>query len=314
MTIQPSDRQQTEGAAPPVDVVVATHHRPELLRVALDSILEQTYSGLVTVVVVFDRAEPDLSLARSEGNRRVEVITNTRAPGLAGARNSGIAKGTGQLVAFCDDDDSWLPDKLARQVEALGSGPALTSVTGITIVYGGTTSDRVPLQSEMTLDNLVRSRVMAAHPSTVLVRREALLGPIGLVDEEIPGSYGEDFDWMIRAMQAGPVVVVEAPLVRVMWGQSLFSSKWQTIVDAIDYGLAKHQVFHEDRRALARLHGRRSFALAAMGRRREALTGAARTLWLSPIKRRGLLAAAVAMRMVSADRLMDLAHRRGHGI
>lgn len=302
------------AAYPSIDVVVATHHRPHLLATALESILAQSYLGLITVIVVYDRAEPDLGLAREGGNRRVEVITNTRIGGLAGARNSGILHGTGELVAFCDDDDSWLADKLERQVAALNDSGALTSVTGVTIVYADTTADRVPTQEQMELRSLVRHRVMAAHPSTVLVRRAALLGPIGLVDEQIPGSYGEDFDWIIRAVQAGTVAVVQAPLVRVMWGQSLFSSKWPTIVEAIDYVLAKHPIFHEDRRALARLYGRRSFALAAMGRRVDALRGAAKTVALSPREGRAVLATAVALRVVSAERLMDLAHRRGHGI
>ncbi len=304
----------TESTLPSVVAVVATHNRPELLAVALDSILNQDYEGRITVTVVFDRAEPDMSLERAEGNRGVEVITNTRSPGLAGARNSGIMHSSSDLVAFCDDDDSWLPDKIRRQVEAMQRTEALTAVCGITISYGDHDADRIPRQAEMTQENLVRNRLMAAHPSSVLVRRDALEGPIGLVDEEIPGSYGEDFDWILRAIKAGGIAVVEAPLVRVLWGQSLFSSKWPIIVEAIDYLVDKHPVFRDDPRGLARLYGRRSFALAAMGRRREALACAARTVRLNPRERRAALAAAVALRVVSAQRLMDIAHRRGHGI
>lgn len=299
---------------PSIDVVVATHDRPQLLQVALQSILNQDYEGHVNVVIVFDRSEPDHCLARDFPLRSVEVIANDRSPGLAGARNRGVLYGSAEFVAFCDDDDSWLPDKLTRQVARLSETGASTSVTGVTILYDESRVDRIPLQSEMTLKNVVRSRVTAAHPSSVVVRRDALLGPIGLVDEQIPGSYGEDFDWIIRALQVGDVAVVESPLVRVRWGQSLFSRNWGTIADAIDYLLAKHEVFREDRRAMARLHGRRAFALAAMGRRKEALRGASRALWFSPRERRAPLAAAVALRLVSAERLMDIAHRRGHGI
>ncbi len=56
-----------------------------------------------------------MSLAADE---RVEAIANTREPGLAGARNSGILALDTDLVAFCDDDDQWLPGKLAAQVKA----------------------------------------------------------------------------------------------------------------------------------------------------------------------------------------------------
>jgi glycosyltransferase involved in cell wall biosynthesis len=299
---------------PDVDVVIATHNRPELLRVALSAVLEQTYPGHIHAHLVFDRSEPDLSLVSSTPKRSVRVVTNTRTPGLAGARNTGILDGEAPFVAFCDDDDEWLPTKVEKQVAALGTGPALTSVTGIIVQYGDHEVVRVPEAGDVTLANLVRDRVMEAHPSTVLVRRSALMGAVGLVDEEIPGSYGEDFDWIMRAAEAGSFAVVEEALVKVRWGQSLFSQNWQTIIDAIEYGLKKHPAFSADPRALGRLYGRKAFALAALGHRRPALRQTWRTLRVSPRERRAYLAGAVALRLVSAERLMRIAHSRGHGI
>ena len=190
---------------PRVDVVVATRNRPELLRVALDAIWEQTYAGEIVCHVVFDQCDPDESVARTSPNRDIRVMTNERTPGLAGGRNSGILAGSGELVAFCDDDDEWLPTKVEKQVEALAGSTALTSVTGIIVLYADHAVTRVPRSEDMTLKQLVRNRVMEAHPSTVMVRRDALVGPIGLVDEELPGSYGEDFDWIIRAAKAGTI-------------------------------------------------------------------------------------------------------------
>jgi glycosyltransferase involved in cell wall biosynthesis len=298
---------------PSIDVVIATHRRPELLRRAIEGVTGQTYPGVIRCLVVFDQSSPDHSLVRTDAHRPVEVLTNTRAPGLAGARNSGILAGEGDLVAFCDDDDVWLPDKASLQVRKLAERAEPTSVTGIIVEYDGRSIPRVPDPRDLTLATLARTRVMAAHPSSVMVRRDVLVHEIGLVDEEIPGSYGEDFDWILRAAQVGGFAVVTEPLVRVMWGGSQFSRQWQTIIDAIDYGLAKHPVFHEDPRALGRLYGRRAFALAALGSR-EALPAVARTLRVAPTERRAWLAAAVALHLVSANRLMDLAHRRGHGI
>lgn len=299
---------------PSVDVVIATHNRPELLRLALDAVRDQSYAGAVTCIVVFDQSEPDLALESHDPDRRVVVITNDRSPGLAGARNSGIGASTAELVAFCDDDDAWLPEKLERQVEQLGSAGTDTCVTGIVVEYGDRRQPRVPTAAQMTLDVLSRNRTMAAHPSTVLVRREALVGPIGLVDEEIPGSYGEDFDWILRAAAHGPIAVVEAPLVVVRWGQSLFSRNWQTIIDAIDYGFVKHAQFSVDPRARARLLGRKGFAQAALGQRRAALATALASARSSVRERRAYLTVAVALGLVSAERLMRIAHRRGHGI
>lgn len=298
---------------PDVDVVIATHDRPVLVREAIAAVRDQDYAGRVRVIVVFDRSAPDPTLVSDDPRRPVDVVANERSPGLAGARNTGIMAGTAELVGFCDDDDLWLPGKLDGQVRALMTGGPPTCVTGIEIAYDGTLTPRVPAPADLELRHLVRRRVMEAHPSTVVVRRDALLTRIGLVDEEIPGSYGEDFDWMIRAAGAGGFHLVATPLVRVRWGGSQFSRQWATIVEAIDYGLAKHPAFHEDRRALARLLGRKAFALAALGRP-DALRWAGRTARTWPREPRAYLAAAVALHLVSADRLLDLAHRRGHGI
>lgn len=308
----PSDH--SSGDLPAVDVVIATRNRPELLRLALESVRAQTYAGDITVHVVFDQSPVDEDVLLDEPGRRVLALQNDRTPGLAGARNSGILHGDAGLVAFCDDDDAWRPTKVEKQVEALSGSPALTAVTGITVLYADSAVDRVPRPQDMTLAELVRDRVMEAHPSTVMVRREALLGPIGLVDEVLPGSYGEDFDWIIRAAQAGSFAVVAEPLVEVRWGQSQFSQRWRTIVDAIDYMIDKHPVFAEDPRAMARLLGRSGFALAALGERREAVGRAWKAWRLNPRERRALLVLAVASRIVSAERLMQVAHRRGHGI
>jgi glycosyltransferase involved in cell wall biosynthesis len=300
-----------------VSVVVATHNRPELLRIALAAILTQDYAGEIECVIVFDRAEPETELEQAATGtpaRSVKVITNTRTPGLAGARNSGIMTATGDLVAFCDDDDEWLQGKVRAQVESLDSPDVMTSVTGIRVLYGDHEAVRIPTPHSVTLPELARDRVMEAHPSSVMVRRDALLGPIGLVDEEIPGSYAEDFDWILRAAGASGIAVVERELVNVRWGQSLFSRNWQMIIDAVDYLLAKHQVLRDSRQGKARLLGRKAFALAAQGQRRDALRQAWATIRLSWRQQRAYLAIAVALRLVSAERLMAMAHKRGRGI
>ena len=300
---------------PPVDVVIATHRRPEMVREAIDAVRRQTYAGPVRVHVVHDRCEPDASLATVDGppERRVEVLVNTRTPGLAGSRNTGTAAGSAPLVAFCDDDDLWHPDKLERQVDVLLRRGWTTSVTGIVVDHQGTSTVRVPTWEDLSVEHLLRHRVVAAHPSTVLVRRDAL-ERIGPVDEQIPGSFGEDYVWILRAAaDEGGVEVLSQPLVTVRWGGSQFARDWDTIVAALDYLLAKHPGFHEDPKALARVRGQQAFALAALGRRREALRVVGDTLRSSRSERRAYVAGAVALGL-PAGRVLDAANRLGRGI
>lgn len=301
-------------SAPDVSVVIATRDRPELLRRAVDAALEQDHDGRIEVVVVFDQSTPDYSLASSKDQREVLVVANDRSPGLAGARNCGAAASTGELLAFCDDDDVWLPGKLRQQVACLAQGHD-TVVTGIVIDYAGKLTERVPTPADVTVAALIRRRSFEAHPSTVVVRRDAFAGSIGEVDERIPGGYGEDYDWIIRAARHGTIGVVPEALVRVLWHQaSFFARRWETIITALDYLLWKHPEFAADPAGLARIYGQKAFAHSGLGHRRESARWAIAALRLSWRERRAYLALLISAGVLRPEWALRLAHATGRGI
>jgi glycosyltransferase involved in cell wall biosynthesis len=302
-------------AEPPVSVVVPTRDRPELLRRAVAAVLGQTYRGRVECVVVFDQSEPDLPWPDLPPGRCLVLVRNERTPGLAGARNSGILAATGELVAFCDDDDEWLPEKLARQAARLLATPsAAVSTTGILVRYKDRTTTRLAPTVMVTHGQLVRSRLTELHPSTVLVRRRHL-DQIGLVDEEIPGSYAEDYEWLLRASRRGPVLAVPEPLVVIHWHQSsFFADRWRIIISALTYLVDKHQDLKAEPSGLARIYGQIAFAHAALGERRPARCWARRTLSLDRRERRAYLAIAISLGLVSAKNVVRMAHVAGKGI
>jgi glycosyltransferase involved in cell wall biosynthesis len=297
-------------------VIIATRDRPALLRAALDSILGQDFAGTVEAIVVYDQMPPDHSLAFDHGDRRVRVLENERTPGLAGARNTGALAASGDFCAFCDDDDTWLPDKLRLQVEAMDRNRADVCLAGIYVHYGERVTVRIPELQQLTPDGLIRDRVMAAHPSTYVVRRTAFLDTIGLVDEAIPGSFGEDWDWLLRAAQTTRLAVVSRPLIHVLWHPqgSFFSRRWLTIAAALDYMIDKHPGFKQDKQALARLYGQKAFAYAAAGEPGDARHWAREALRLSPRERRGYLALLVARGALKAETVVRLANKAGRGI
>jgi Glycosyl transferase family 2 len=301
---------------PSVSVIVATRDRKELLRKTLAAIEQQDYPGVVETIVVHDQSDPDPELVDDDPHRPVRVTTNTHTPGLAGARNTGILAAQHPLLAFCDDDDTWVRTKLTMQVRKLDADGADVGVSGCTILYADHQIDRIPRAGDLTIRVLSRRRVTEAHPSTVIARRAAVLGPIGLVDEKIPGSYGEDYDWIIRAAQHGRISVLEAPTVRVLWSQahSYYLGRWAVTIEAIDYLLAKHPVLSTNRQGLAWNYGRKAFGYAALKQRRAALRWALRTIRLNWKEQRAYLALLVASGAVSADRIQSYAHTRGKGI
>lgn len=304
------------GGHPTVAVVIPTHDRPELLRRAIDAVVEQDYGGRIDVVVVFDRTDPDDTIARSAADRTVRVVRNSRSPGLPGGRNTGIAaRGDAEYVAFCDDDDMWLPGKLRAQVAHMVAHPDVAlCTTGIVIDFEGDDSPRPSPVAELTVESLVHDRTTEAHPSTFVFRSDAL-DRIGEVDEVIPGGYSEDYDLLLRTAKLGRIACLTEPMVSIRWGRtSYFATRWRTIVEAQRYLMAKHPEFAEHRRAEARIRGQVALALAALGERRAAVREIGSVMRRWPFEKRWPVAAAVAAGIVSADRALELAHRVGRGI
>jgi glycosyltransferase involved in cell wall biosynthesis len=302
-----------KGDWPKVSAVVATRNRPALLLEAVTSILGQSYPGELECLVVFDQCEPVTPDADIPANRYLRVLENVREPGLAGARNTGVTEATGTVVAFCDDDDRWRPEKISRQLELLTRSAADFVACGIQIHYSGHATDRVPPE-RTCFDQLVRNRVTALHPSTFVFRR-SLLDEIGLVDEELPGSHCEDYDLLLRAAEKAPVLALQQTLVDVLWHeQSFFAERWQVISEALRYMLAKYPALRTDAAGRARIEAQIAFAEAALARRREAYRFSYRALRGNLAERRAYLALAVASRVIPAQSIVRAANRRGRGI
>jgi glycosyltransferase involved in cell wall biosynthesis len=301
------------GGWPSVGVVLPTHDRPGPLRIALDAVLGQDYPGEIRAVIAYDRAEPDARLA--DGSR-VTVALNTRTPGLAGARNTGILALDTDLIAFCDDDDEWLPGKLRAQVEVLRDRPAAEFVScGIVVDYAGAWHPRLAGRTEVTHADLLRSRMVMVHSSTYLVRRDALTDRIGLVDETIPGSQNEDWDLALRAARRQPIVNVDEPLVRVVWGASShYARAWQTKAESLHWMLDHHPELAGSRPGAARVYAQLAFAYACLRQRGNACRWAGRALRSNWHERRTPFALAVAAGVVPGETVLRHLNSRGHGI
>ncbi|MEV6495611.1 glycosyltransferase, partial [Actinoplanes sp. NPDC051633] len=247
---------------PFVSVVVATKDRPGLLERSVAAILAQDYDGEVECLVVYDHVDVREFDVPHGPRRRLRFLTNSRKPGLPGGRNSGVDAAAGELIAFCDDDDVWLPSKLTRQVELL-CDPAIGAVScGLRLKGPGIDRVRVLDRDRVTFAEFLVDRVFEVHSSTMLVRAD-VMAAAGPVDEEIPGGYSEDTEWLLRLTRHTDVAVVREPLVIVDWhGGSFYFGRWATIVEAQRYLIGKHPELHTSRVGMARIRGQIAFALA----------------------------------------------------
>jgi glycosyltransferase involved in cell wall biosynthesis len=322
VTDETVDELSEPAELPDVDVIIATRDRPALMRASVECVLDQYYRGPINVLLIYDQSEPQMGVAHSfrldnrSGPRTLRVYSNDRTPGLAGARNTGLVQATAELVAFCDDDDTWLPDKLDWQVQALTDDPQAEFVCcGIEVQYNDRPHPRTLKKTKVTLHELLRDRMTELHPSTFVMRRKAVLDGFGLVQEQIPGSYAEDYEFLIRAARQHPISNVEKVGVRVLWSTgSFFAERWSTIELALTWLLDEYPEFTEVPAGRARITGQIAFASAANGEHRQSWRWIATTLRTHPTEARTYLAALVNLRLIRPESVVRLLHRYGRGL
>lgn len=305
-----------------VSAIITTCGRPELLREAVKSLFNQDYAGHVEVIVVYDRIDvdtlEDLSIPK---NRSLVTIPNSRTGGLAGGRNTGVLAAKGDYVGFCDDDDAWLPNKLSSQIKLWEKHPAASAISsGILVRTGGKDVER-QAPAVATFDDFLVSRITEIHPSAMLYRTADLRSDddaeyaIGLVDEDLPAGYGEDYDLLLRATRFAPICSVPQPLIRVLWDRpSFFAGKWRNMAAGLTYLLQKFPEFEKYPKGLARITGQIAFAHAAVGERSQARAYAFATLRRNPLQLRAWAAMVVALGLVKGEVLVAAVQKTGRGL
>jgi glycosyltransferase involved in cell wall biosynthesis len=125
-------------STPLLSVVIPTRNRAHLVCEAVESAISQR-DGRVEVIVVDDGSTDDTAdvLARRFGSR-IRLLRLPERRGVGAARNAGVRLASGELLAFLDDDDLWLPGKLDAELRALDSFPDAEAVVSdsLCIVQG----------------------------------------------------------------------------------------------------------------------------------------------------------------------------------
>lgn len=194
---------------PLVSVIIPTYNRSQLLKQAIASVLSQTFADLEIWVVNDGSIDDTGEVVVAIGDPRVHYIYQVNS-GLAAARNAGIRQAQGAYVAFLDDDDLWLAEKLERQVALFEQQPDLGLVTcGYQTINGqGVKLSEVrpwTWRPELTLNTWLFS--CPTVPSAVMVRRDWLV-KAELFDEGISRQAcgAEDWDlWLRLAVMGCPM-------------------------------------------------------------------------------------------------------------
>ena len=201
-----------------VSVVIATHNRAGYIGQAIHSALEQTAPPF-EVIVVDDGSTDATPRVLAEFASDIRIV-NQPHKGRSAARNAGANHVRGDIIAFLDSDDLWLPHKLAKQLELLESRPTIGVVHAFSDVVDENgvrlkrpTSYRQKLYRRAlkrgyTYEGM--SRECTLFLSTVAVRCECWKR-VGPMDTDIPAF--EDWDWYLRASRETEIATIAETLV-----------------------------------------------------------------------------------------------------
>jgi glycosyltransferase involved in cell wall biosynthesis len=232
---------------PSVSAVISTFERPDACERAVRSVLAQDPAPIE--VLVCDDGSRDDTASRfgswGEPVRYVRVEPNRGSP--AAARNAGVRAAGGDWVAFLDDDDEWLPGKLAAQL-AHADGADVIATNALTS-GGGSYFPSAP-----DVHRPARAEILAANPviqSSAMVRRSA--APFFPEERWLRGL--EDYAaWLTLADAGARFVVLGEPLVRyTSHGDARFSGGGPLRVELAAARLAWRRLLADPRdRALLR--------------------------------------------------------------
>jgi hypothetical protein len=197
-----------------VSTIIPVHNRPQLLRRAVQSVLDQTYRPIEIIIVDDGSTDETFDVAKQLAAEHAGDITaiQIRNSGPGAARQAGFEAAQGKFIQFLDSDDAILPEKFALQVAALSENPDCAAAYGKTRYYDFETEappDRPGKRTGERIASMFPAHLLSRwwSTSTPLYRREACLaaGPWTTLRNE------EDWEFECRvARNGGKLAYVDA--------------------------------------------------------------------------------------------------------
>lgn len=200
-----------------VSVVIPTYNYARFISQAIDSVLEQTFKN-VEIVIVDDGSTDDTREVLAGYGVQVKAVFQQNK-GVSAARNTGVKNSTGDLIAFLDADDIWLPTKLEKQVGCFLENDSEVGFVHCGIqefdVHGNILEESGNKVAEGWVANelLLLQPVVVGPGSTTIVKRE-VFDKIDGFDERRILSASEDWEFCYRVAKVCKFKFVPEILVR----------------------------------------------------------------------------------------------------
>ncbi|MBU2567619.1 MAG: glycosyltransferase [Elusimicrobia bacterium] len=206
---------------PKVSIVMPIYNGKKYIEKAVESILIQAFSDFELIIIDDGSTDGSGELLKDKFGDKIKYVYQ-KNKGAAAAVNKGISLSLGGYIAFCDQDDWWLPEKLKRQVDFLEGNKGMAMVYGDALMAdeNGKILDETWMQLRAVRyyegsysDCVVRlfDRNFICAPLSVLVRKN-VFDAIGLFNEKFSSAY--DYDYWFRLLEAGfKIGYIKEPLV-----------------------------------------------------------------------------------------------------
>jgi glycosyltransferase involved in cell wall biosynthesis len=304
------EREKSLSIDPLVSAIIPTYNRAHIVCEAVDSILQQSY-GRIEIIVVDDGSKDDTKARLEQYGSRIRVISQVNA-GPAAARNRGMEVAKGELVAFLDSDDIWLPTKIERQVALLQKVGESVPCCLCNIAMQWRSGERAsfdisalkPDSTEgvwLNPDEVLATRFVLFNQGVVI--RRQVLGRICGFDEKFRCL--EDYEFSLRLSLEGPWAFIEEPLV--IWRESMTNSLYKNSQkEEISTSECKVEIFERHLATVAGGH-QRGRLLWYVDRE---LKNARRQLWMAKIKQESFWGSAIASSVCKIEQYRNAIFRR----
>ncbi|MDX2471393.1 MAG: glycosyltransferase family A protein [SAR324 cluster bacterium] len=264
---------------PKVSIIMPAYNSEATIGDAVATVIAQNYKSWELVIINDGSTDSTEKVAASFEDDRIRLITHINC-GVAKSRNRGLEEASGELIAFLDADDLWLPDKLQMQVEQFAKGGERLGLAHHNYVEFGDFGERLPghlkhckglaLAGEIWQDLMV---VNFIGTLSVMVKKEALT-QVGGFDETLNGP--EDWDLWIKVAKDWQIGYIPEPLALYRQHEGGISKDYRPYAAQILKVLERHLLAHGSKSNQARglwLHNRHmAHGFARSGQRRQAIS------------------------------------------
>jgi glycosyltransferase involved in cell wall biosynthesis len=201
-----------------VSIIIPVYNRYLLIREAIESVLAQTFSNWELIIVDDGSTDNTVDAVNSIQDPRIHILSPPHCGNIATLRNIGVQNSSGDLIAFLDSDDLWIPQKLETQMEGMKKNNAQWSYAGFELI--DETGKSIPIKygnyypfSGWIIEKLITYEATANISSLILQR--SLFDKVGGFNSDPKLFCREDYEFTLRLALHAEACAIDSVLVRI---------------------------------------------------------------------------------------------------